>query len=175
MTDDNRLELEEFARPQSPFESAAAATTAEAAAANFSSAYQEWDSVIEEDLLRLGLDSSSERSESVSAIQGEDNSDFLSLPGPHENTFKVPNVPYNYLASITANFGLVDPRRLIGSGGFADVYLGITLRSKQELAVKRLKEMPLDPEEHNNMLLNYEVGVRSCGRIENRSVSEVMS
>ena len=41
-----------------------------------------------------------------SQAQSKYNSDYLSLPGPHENVFPVPNVPYNYLASISSNHGL---------------------------------------------------------------------
>ncbi len=95
----------------------------------------------------------------------EQNTDILTMPVAHDNAFAVPNVPYRYLSSITCGFGSEDSGRKVGSGGFADVYLGVTHRSRHRLAVKRLKEATVDPE-RVNQLFNYEVGELS--RLRNR-------
>ena len=89
-----------------------------------------------------------------------DHSDHFSQPGPHENALSVPQIPLKYFQSITNNFS---SDRLIGSGGFADVYLGITQRSGRQIAVKKLKKSVLfnalgvQREEKDQLRFNYEV------------------
>lgn len=74
--------------------------------------FKEWDEQLEDDLLSLCVD--------------EDESGAIEMPMAPENDLAVPKVPFAYLRKITAHFGALDPQRRIGSGGFADVYLGIT-------------------------------------------------
>lgn len=52
---------------------------------------------------------------------------------------------------ITCDFARSDPSRKIGSGGFAEVYLGIT-KSGKMYAVKKLKDSP-----RRDTTFNYEV------------------
>lgn len=87
-----------------------------------------------QDLQALNLEKMDQQFEddlsSLGQVEADsDNSDFLTCPAPYELTLAVPNVPFAYLKRITADFGACDSSRKIGSGGFADVFLGITFRS----------------------------------------------
>ena len=74
--------------------------------------FKVWDEQLEDDLLSLCVE--------------DDESGAIEMPMAPENDLPVPKVPFGYLRKITAHFGDLDPGRKIGSGGFADVYLGIT-------------------------------------------------
>ncbi len=100
----------------------------------------------------------------------DDNSDVLTMPLANENAFEVPSVPVCYLASITADFGANDGRRLIGSGGFADVFLGVTRRSSRRLAVKRLKTF--DGSGADCTIFDYEVGELS--RLKHKHIIAIL-
>ena len=62
-----------------------------------------------------------ELSSTFTVESDHDNSDFLSIPVPPENAVAINMVPFSYLCSITNNFAA---EKLIGTGGFAKVYLG---------------------------------------------------
>ena len=69
----------------------------------------------------------------------EDNSDIFdpSMPIPPEHALEVPYVKFDYLYHITNGF---QKSRVIGRGGFSEVYRAETSRSKKSLAVKKLKD-----------------------------------
>lgn len=62
----------------------------------------------------------------------------------------------------------MDSSRMIGSGGFADVFRGVTLRSGRELAVKRLKQ----DFQQNVQQFNYEVDEFS--RLDHRFIIKIL-
>ena len=125
--EDNKVEIEELVAKMQ-FSSLNGAITSSTAAA---SAPQKFDFTKVEDLLEEVRD--------YDADDHSNDSAQLSLPGPHELGFSVPHIPYVYLSRITEDFGRTGADRRIGSGGFSDVFLGITFNSGKKLAVKRLK------------------------------------
>ena len=66
------------------------------------------------------------------------NSEILNYdnPVPPENTMKVHNVPYDYLDRISSYFS---PDRMIGQGGFSDVFLGMISHKKSLITIFGLK------------------------------------
>lgn len=88
-------------------------------------------------------------------LADDENSDFVDNPIAPENNMPTHRVPIHYLATICDNFS---QDRILGTGGFASVYLGITKRSKFKMAIKRLKSSANEKERQNMMQqLNYEV------------------
>ncbi len=92
-------------------------------------------------------------------IEGElvtmDNSDFLDIPVSPANDLRAHQVPLRYLRAISNNF---EESRVIGKGGFATVYLGITNRSNVKIAIKKLKMGTTNnAREMMEQQLNYEI------------------
>ena len=76
----------------------------------------------------------------------EHNSDFIHHPAPGELGIQAHRVPYDYLVSITRFW-----EQKIGEGAFSIVFKGVTLRSKYELAIKKLVK-PNEKSEMNTLL-----------------------
>ena len=69
----------------------------------------------------------------------EDNSDIVdrSMPLPLEHALEVPYVKFSYLYHLANGF---DENRVIGKGGFSEVYKAETIKSKKLIAIKKLKD-----------------------------------
>ena len=84
-----------------------------------------------------------------------DNSDFINSPILPANDLKAHQVPFRYLCKISDNF---NDNRIVGRGGFANVYMGITERSNVKIAIKKLKSGVTEEEiAMMSQQLNYEV------------------
>lgn len=99
------------------------------------------------------------------------NSDFIGHPSPGDAGMAAHQVRYDYLYLITEGF---ESGNLIGRGGFAEVFKGVTLRRKVALAIKVLKNVGTSDSEEAKFIerqFNYEID--QLPRLQHENIIEL--